>query len=48
MLTRTVLQGAVNPFLSSPVTAVNASIVAKNRGIIVTEGKLKIQKDMIP
>ena len=44
MLTRTVLQGAVNPFLSSPVTAVNASIVAKNRGIIVTEGKTENSK----
>lgn len=44
MLTRTVLQEAVNPFLSSPVTAVNASIVAKNRGIIVTEGKTENSK----
>ena len=28
ILTRTVIQGAVNPFLSSPVNAVNASLVA--------------------
>ena len=39
LLTRTVIQGAVNPFLSSPVNAVNASLVAKNRGINITEGK---------
>ncbi|WP_296803368.1 phosphoglycerate dehydrogenase [uncultured Methanobrevibacter sp.] len=39
ILTRTVLQGAINPFLSSPVNAVNASLVAKDRGISVTEGR---------
>ncbi|WP_296888115.1 phosphoglycerate dehydrogenase [uncultured Methanobrevibacter sp.] len=39
ILTRTVIQGAVNPFLSSPVNAVNASIVAKNRGINIIEGR---------
>jgi D-3-phosphoglycerate dehydrogenase len=39
ILTRTVVQGAVNPFLSSPVNAVNASIVAKDRGINITEGR---------
>ena len=39
ILTRTVIQGAVNPFLSSPVNAVNASLVAKDRGINITEGR---------
>ena len=39
ILTRTVIQGVVNPFLSSPVNAVNASLVAKNRGINITEGR---------
>ena len=39
ILTRTVVQGVVNPFLSSPVNAVNASIVAKNRGINIIEGR---------
>ena len=39
LLTRTVIQGAVNPFLSSPVNAVNASLVAKDRGISITEGR---------
>ena len=39
ILTRTVIQGAVNPFLSSPVNAVNASLVAKERGISITEGR---------
>ena len=39
ILTRTVVQGAVNPFLSSPVNAVNASFVAKDRGINIIEGR---------
>ena len=39
ILTRTVIQGAVNPFLSSPVNAVNAALVAKDRGISITEGR---------
>jgi D-3-phosphoglycerate dehydrogenase len=39
ILSRTVIQGAVNPFLSSPVNAVNASLVAKERGISITEGR---------
>ena len=39
ILSRTVIQGAVNPFLSSPVNAVNASLVAKDRGISITEGR---------
>ena len=44
ILTRTVIQGAVNPFLSSPVNAVNASLVAKDRGISITEGRKKHAK----
>ena len=39
ILSRTVIQGAVNPFLSSPVNAVNAALVAKDRGISITEGR---------
>ncbi len=39
ILTRTVIQGAVNPYLSSPVNAVNAALVAKDRGISITEGR---------
>ena len=39
ILSRTVIQGAVNPFLSSPVNAVNAALVAKDRGISIIEGR---------
>lgn len=39
ILTRSILQGVLNPYLSSPVNAVNASLVAKERGISITEGK---------
>lgn len=39
LLSRSILQGIINPFLSSPVNAVNAPIVAKERGISITEGK---------
>lgn len=39
ILTRTILQGVINPYLSSPINAVNASLMAKNRGISVTEGR---------
>ena len=39
ILTRAVIQGAVNPFLSSPVNAVNAPLVAKDRGISIVEGR---------
>ena len=39
ILTRNVVKGAVNPFLSSPVNEVNASLVAKERGISITEGR---------
>lgn len=38
LFTRTVLQGLLNPILSSPVTVVNAPAVAESRGISVTEG----------
>ena len=39
ILTRSVIKGAVNPFLNNPANAVNASFVAKERGISITEGK---------
>ncbi|MGN0177425.1 MAG: phosphoglycerate dehydrogenase [Methanobrevibacter sp.] len=39
ILSRTVIQGVVNPFLSSPVNTVNAALVAKDRGISITEGR---------
>ena len=39
LLTRTVIKGAVNPILSSPVNTVNASLVAKERGISIIEGR---------
>ena len=39
LLTRSIIQGIVNPFLSSPVNAVNAPLVAKKYGIGITEGK---------
>ena len=39
ILTRTILQGVINPFLSSPVNAVNAPLIAKERGISIIEGK---------
>ncbi len=39
LLTRTIIQGIINPILSSPVNAVNAALIAKNYGISVTEGK---------
>ena len=39
ILSRAVIQGAVNPFLSSPVNAVNAALVAKERGISIIEGR---------
>ena len=44
LLSRSVVQGAVNPYLSSPVNAVNASIVAKDRGISITEGRKETAK----
>lgn len=34
-----ILQEVLNPILNEPVNLVNASTVAENRGIIVTEGK---------
>lgn len=44
LLTRTVIQGAINHYLSSPVNAINAPLVAKERGISVTEGKRRDAK----
>ena len=44
IFTRTVLQGILNPILSSPVTVVNAPAVAESRGISVTEGSKKDAK----
>jgi D-3-phosphoglycerate dehydrogenase / 2-oxoglutarate reductase len=39
ILTRMILQEVLNPILTEPVNLVNATTVADNRGIIVTEGK---------
>ena len=39
ILTRMILQEVLNPILNQPVNLVNATSVAENRGIIVTEGK---------
>lgn len=39
VLTRMILQEILNPILTEPVNLVNATTVAENRGIIVTEGK---------
>ena len=39
VLTRMILQEVLNPILTEPVNLVNATTVAENRGIIVTEGK---------
>ena len=39
ILTRMILQEVLNPILTEPVNLVNATSVAENRGIIVTEGK---------
>ena len=39
ILTRMILQEVLNPILTEPVNLVNATAVAENRGIIVTEGK---------
>lgn len=44
IFTRSVLQGLLNPILSSPVTVVNAPAVAESRGISVTEGSKKDAK----
>ncbi|MBM4241368.1 MAG: phosphoglycerate dehydrogenase [Euryarchaeota archaeon] len=38
VLTRVILQEILNPILTEPVNLVNAPTVAKNRGIIITEG----------
>jgi D-3-phosphoglycerate dehydrogenase len=50
IITRMILQEVLNPILTEPVNLVNAPGVAKNRGIIVTEGKRsdsKGYKDLI-
>jgi len=39
ILTRTILQSVLNPILTEPVNLVNAPMIAKKRGMIVTEGK---------
>lgn len=39
ILTRTILQGVLNPVLNDPVNTINAPTIAKERGITVTEGK---------
>lgn len=39
ILTRTILQGILNPILTEPVNLVNAPSIAHDRGIIITEGK---------
>jgi len=39
IMTRKMLQSILNPILTEPVNMVNASTVASNRGIIITEGK---------
>ncbi|MCC7553569.1 MAG: phosphoglycerate dehydrogenase [Methanobacteriaceae archaeon] len=38
LLTRSIIQGAVNPYLKDTVTPINAPIVAKQRGMTITEG----------
>ncbi len=39
IITRILLQEVLNPILTEPVNLVNAATIAKNRGIIITEGK---------
>lgn len=39
IITRILLQEILNPILTEPVNLVNASAVAENRGMIITEGK---------
>ncbi len=39
ILTRTILQGILNPILTEPVNLVNAPSIAQSRGIVITEGK---------
>ena len=38
-LTRAILKGAINPYLGTPINAVNAPLVANERGISIIEGK---------
>jgi len=44
LLTRSVIQGAINPYLKNEITQINATIVAKERGITITEGVRKDAK----
>ncbi len=39
ILTRTILQGILNPILNEPVNMINAPSIAKRRGLVITEGK---------
>jgi D-3-phosphoglycerate dehydrogenase len=39
ILTRTILQGVLNPVLNDPINMINAPTIAKERGINITEGK---------
>ena len=39
ILTRTILQGVLNPVLNDPVNMINAPTIAKERGTNITEGK---------
>jgi len=39
ILTRTILQGVLNPVLNDPINMINAPTIAKDRGINIIEGK---------
>ena len=39
ILTRTILQGILNPILNEPVNMINAPSIAKRRGLVITESK---------
>lgn len=39
ILTRTVIQGVLNPILNDPINIINAPTIVKERGITITEGK---------
>ena len=39
ILTRTILQGVLNPVLNDPINMINAPTIANERGINITEGK---------
>lgn len=46
ILTRTILQGILNPILTEPVNKISAPIIAKNRGISITESKCSDVDDL--